>query len=565
MSGSAGCLDDYLAVTPSSSEFDPGMPSGGLVKPEPTQPATAADELFTLDRIPSFEIRLSKQSMDALAIAPKEYVKGSFRYRDRELGVVGVRLKGNLSLTTLDKKPSFKVKFNKYVKGARFLDLKKLTLHSMHQDPTMLREWLGYKLFRLLGVPASRTGYAQVSVNGEDYGLYLNVETPDDKMLARLFSNPNGNLYEGEHGDDINRDVSRWEQDEGSRTDRVDLEALRTQCKKAPESLFYGPNAALATPQVVSYLVAEAYLGHFDGYWVRHNFFVYHEPTAKRWYWLPWSLDQAWISKVDAFGGQGFMREQCFEQAQCLKDYVHRSLELIDMLEREPMIDELERVLARILPLAKADTRKRHSNAKMLRGQDRMRTWLKERSRAVRERVDCLDPQGLDPDQDQDGFGACFEDCNDQDPSIHPEAQEVCDGVDNNCSGYVDDIPECPCPSAEFEGATFYFCTHEMDWRDAEEFCEEQGHRLAYFDNQTQNDAVAKHAGEILKERWAIGLQDRDKEGDYRWTDGSVPTFWSWAKGEPSNRLDWFDCIFMRSSGTWSEHNCVQDGPFICR
>jgi len=43
-------------------------------------------------------------------------------------------------------------------------------------------------------------------------------------------------------------------------------------------------------------------------------------------------------------------------------------------------------------------------------------------------------------DQDGDGFAAPS-DCNDQNPAVHPNAAELCDGVDNNCSGTVDDDP----------------------------------------------------------------------------------------------------------------------------
>ena len=47
--------------------------------------------------------------------------------------------KGTFSLTTLDEKPSFKVKFNKFVKGQRFHGYEMLIFNNMHQDPSMLR------------------------------------------------------------------------------------------------------------------------------------------------------------------------------------------------------------------------------------------------------------------------------------------------------------------------------------------------------------------------------------------------------------------------------------------
>jgi hypothetical protein len=46
-------------------------------------------------------------------------------------------------------------------------------------------------------------------------------------------------------------------------------------------------------------------------------------------------------------------------------------------------------------------------------------------------------------DQDNDGYSICGTDCDDSDPGVRPGAIEVCNAIDDNCDGVVDEGTEC--------------------------------------------------------------------------------------------------------------------------
>ena len=82
------------------------------------------------------------------------------------------------------------------VDGQRLFGLRRLTLNNALHDETGLRERLGYAFYRAAGLPASRCNSARVSVNGEYWGLYVNVESVDDVFVESRYDPAPGNLYD---------------------------------------------------------------------------------------------------------------------------------------------------------------------------------------------------------------------------------------------------------------------------------------------------------------------------------------------------------------------------------
>jgi len=67
----------------------------------------------------------------------------------------------------------------------------------------------------------------------------------------------------------------------------------------------------------------------------------------------------------------------------------------------------------------------------------------------------------LDTDRDGDGFDTS-EDCNDFDPNINPDADEICDGIDNDCNLLVDDNTVPPVLSVDVSPDLLWPPNHKL-------------------------------------------------------------------------------------------------------
>jgi CotH kinase protein len=117
-------------------------------------------------------------------------------------------------------KRSWKVNFEVDGDEQRLVDMSRLNLKAMYNDPSQMREALAWQLFAGAGVPASQHTYAKFAINERYLGLFFLVEQVDRRMLEDHFaSNDRGNLYKAYCGDIGCATLERREQggDDGGR------------------------------------------------------------------------------------------------------------------------------------------------------------------------------------------------------------------------------------------------------------------------------------------------------------------------------------------------------------
>ena len=145
--------------------------------------------LFDSGKVHTIDITMKDWS-DLIANATaEEYRECEMTIDGENLGTVGIRAKGNTSLSSVatlgSERYSFKVEFSHYAKGKTYHGLDKLSLNNLIQDATMMKDYLAYTLMGKMGVPSSLCSYVQINVNGEPWGLYLAVEGVEDGFMER--------------------------------------------------------------------------------------------------------------------------------------------------------------------------------------------------------------------------------------------------------------------------------------------------------------------------------------------------------------------------------------------
>ena len=228
---------------------------------------------------------------------------------------VGVRYKGNSSLSANTGKLPFRFEFDRFedefpeITDQRFYGFKELSFSSGMDDRSLMREKTAADLFRSFGVPAVRTAFYEIYVDQgtgtfQYFGLYTLGEVVFDSFLQDYFGSNTGSCYKPD-GDGASFAASGFDlndfeiKTDATAANRCDVQAMfdalhdgtRTSDPGAWRS---GLEAVFDVDGFLRYLAANNTIQNWDTYGnMTHNYYLYNDPATEKLRWIVWDNNEA--------------------------------------------------------------------------------------------------------------------------------------------------------------------------------------------------------------------------------------------------------------------------------
>ncbi|XP_042561735.1 ladderlectin-like isoform X2 [Clupea harengus] len=141
------------------------------------------------------------------------------------------------------------------------------------------------------------------------------------------------------------------------------------------------------------------------------------------------------------------------------------------------------------------------------------------------------------------------------------DAPAVMDEVPENGEDEIDAAVRMFCPPGWFRHGSrcYLYVSSQMTWINAEKHCVNQQAALTSVQNPDEYrylQSLAQVAGKSIA--WLGGFYF---QGSWLWIDRTGFFYTNWLSPASTTH---YQCIFMRSTGGWSNTNCATSLPFFC-
>ena len=267
--------------------------------------------LFERSRVHEIDIIIDDWQVFLETADEEEYQSCTIVIDGEAFSNVGLRVKGNNSRRLVHEygleRYSLKVEFDHYEYNS-YYGLDKFSLDASFQDNSYMKNWITYDMMDHMGVPTPLRSYANVRVNGEDWGLFLAIEEPEEAFARRVYGKNHGQLYKPDYKslNDENADVAlRYTDDAFESYDNIFRNAKfditdrdKERLIEALKILSTGENleSAVDVDEVLRYFTVQVFVVNLDSYLGRtgHNYFLYEEEGIISI--LPWDYNLAFAT-----------------------------------------------------------------------------------------------------------------------------------------------------------------------------------------------------------------------------------------------------------------------------
>lgn len=268
--------------------------------------------LFDDSYVHTLDIRIGDWDAFLAAATEENYTECDVEIDGEVFSSIGLRAKGNNSLRLVNEyeleRYSLKIEFDHFQDGNTYYGLDKLSLDSSYQDNSYMKNYLAYDMMDHMGVPSPLCSYVWVTVNGEDWGLFLAVEEPEEAFARRNYGADHGKLYKPDYRslEAENRDVALQyttedpaDYDNIFRNAKFEIDAEdQARLIGALKTLSEGTDleSAVNVDEVLRYFTVQVFVVNLDSYLGRtgHNYFLYEEDGIISM--LPWDYNLAFAT-----------------------------------------------------------------------------------------------------------------------------------------------------------------------------------------------------------------------------------------------------------------------------
>ena len=265
--------------------------------------------LFDDSRVHTVDIQIEDWDAFIEKAESEAYAACTVEIDGEKFHQVGLRAKGNNSLRLTKEyglsRYSLKLEFDQFLDGGNYYGLDKFSLDASFQDNSYLKTYMVYDMMAFMGVPTPLCSYTWVTVNGEDWGLFLAIEEPEEAFARRNFGNDYGKLYKPDYRslNAENADIALQYIDDNPDSYPGIFENAKFKTSRADQERVIGALKTLSTgenletavnvDEVLRYFTVQVFVMNWDSYLghTGHNYFLYEENGILSI--LPWDYNLA--------------------------------------------------------------------------------------------------------------------------------------------------------------------------------------------------------------------------------------------------------------------------------